>query len=94
MKGMVVKPFPCCGWSGTLGYVIEVNPIRGILNESVEDIIICDHCGEETVVGPEALYEVVAPVGGYIERNRVKIIPDDLLEDEIVAEKQQNVLQE
>lgn len=75
MRGMIIKPKPCCGWVGQFGKIIEV-----VESDPKPSIFECVHCGTK-ITGNRREHYLDIQDGVFIKKDRVKILPDDLGEE-------------
>lgn len=81
MKAIVIKPKLCCGWSGSLGKIIDVFEFD---DPNATRYITCDHCGHVFENHQNEYYVVTRYESGrldLIHKIRVKILPDDSQEN-------------
>lgn len=72
MRGIIVKPKSCCGKSIGLGKVIEVGPHEG----NGHRVFFCSDCAKRWIDHTDNYYKNLE-TGFYVEKSRVKILPDD-----------------
>ena len=83
MKGIVIKPTPCCGSTSDLGKIYEFNGEPEVRSVWVAACVSCGHRSYDR----KNYYQTNSFVSGYvypkvIQKNRVRFFNDDLeLED-------------